>query len=392
MLAGAVLRERRRRVSPQRAAQTAGHSLRVRNSSTAARPSWARAFAPWMLLPIFQGAPPTEPAEPAPQAAVELPTAFVGSWRSGMLELRTVLADGDLDKAKQLGDSLAAMNSLDDRERAQLQFQRGLLAERRAEYSDASAAFASAGGLAPSGTLRLNAWYNAGTVDLEAAELLFLQIPEAREARKLPPLEPAAPAAPGASKPKPEDKHQDLERAAAAFRVAKQGLVLRVRADWHAADPRANLELIQRRLRELEQIREQRKQQEEQQEKDPQDKPEDSKDKPEDSKDKPEDQEKQDPKDGDPKDSEQEPKPQEEPQDPKDSEQEKPPSEEQKPEPDKPEDAKPPEPGPAQAEPRELSKEEISRLLDQLQNIEKEARELQARMRARRRAAVEKDW
>jgi hypothetical protein len=41
---------------------------------------------------------------------------------------------------------------------------------------------------------------------------------------------------------------------------------------------------------------------------------------------------------------------------------------------------------------RELSKEEISRLMDQLQEIEQEARELEARIRAHRRAAVPKDW
>jgi hypothetical protein len=39
-----------------------------------------------------------------------------------------------------------------------------------------------------------------------------------------------------------------------------------------------------------------------------------------------------------------------------------------------------------------LTKEEVSRLLEQLQDIEKESQELQQRLRVRRRAPVSKDW
>lgn len=398
MSVAAGLRERRRRPTQRRAKQSAGHSLQGAGAHDGAplRPTWARALAPWLLAPLLQSPQLPTPAPvappPAEPAVVEAPAPiapYAGSARRGLIELREALASEDLERAHALGASLDAMPGLDERSRARIEYHRGIVAQRRGELADAAGAFARAGGLAEAGRLRLDAWYNAGTVELGAAEQLFFAIPEAREAHGLPAL-PAAPgAAPGLPPPGPGEKNQDLDRATAAYQIAKQSLLLRLRADWHDADPRANLELIQRRLSELAKIREQRKQEEQQkkeQQQDPNQK-QDPKDEPKDSK--PADPDEKPPEDGktkEPQDGQDQPEKSEDPkpEPPKDEQQ---PSEEQKPE-----DAKPAEPSKPEGEPRELSKEEISRLMDQLANIEREARELQARMRARRRVPVEKDW
>ena len=240
--------------------------------------------------------------------------------------------------------------------------------------------------------MRLDAWYNSGTVALEAGEQLFLLIPEVRQARNLQPLAaptPAAHAPPGAPKAAQPKPNEDLDNALAAYQVAKQALVHRLRADWKDVDTRANLELIQRRLHEIEKIKKQREEEKQQeQEKKKQDPKQGDEKDPKDSKDKDKSDDKQDPDKKPDKDSK-----------PDESKEQKPGEEKKQPEEPKPGDAekqgqeKQAEPKDAQpGEARALSKEEISRLMDQLANIEQEAKQLQARIRARRRPPVEKDW
>ncbi|MEO6710219.1 MAG: VWA domain-containing protein [Planctomycetota bacterium] len=400
MLGAAGLRERRvrarKRVVRGRRIRRVGGTLV--ETDPRARPVWARALAPLLCLPGLQapqvpGGAPVPPGAPVAQAEVPAPavTAYAGSVRRGLEELRAALEAKQLEAARGLGDALLAKPELTDALRAEIEYHRGVVAEACGDPGGSAAAFGRAGGLAAPGNLRLDAWYNAGAVDLNVAEQLYLQIPEVREARKLPALAPASSVAPGpqANQPAPAaPKNQDLDQAAAAYKVARGDLTLRLRADWHDADTRANLELIQRRLQALEKLRKEREEQEkkDQEQQDPkQDKDKDPK---QDDKQK----DKNDPSKQDDKSDGKKPEDdkQKQPEDkPADKPEEKPPQA-------KPEDAQGKDPkSDKQAKPaeeKELSKEQVSRLMDQLQAIDKEARELQARIRAHRRAQVPKDW
>jgi hypothetical protein len=370
-----------------------------------AKPVWARALAPLFLAPGLQ-APQNAPAPPAALApaapAAEHPTPatapYAKSVREGLLELRGALGAKQLDQAKSLGEALLAKPRLADSTRAEIEYHRGIVFDACSDGASSSAAFSRAGGLAAAGPLRLDAWYNAGTVDLNTAEQLFLQIPEVREARKLPPLEPAQPSAQANPASPAAEKNQDLDRAAAAFDVSKQGLLLRLRADWHDADTRANLELIQRRLRAITKIREEREKQEQeqkdqQQKQDPKQQDKDKNDKSKDKKDPSKPDDKSSDPDKSKPDDKQDPKEKPKPDEKKDPS--KDPSKQDQP---KPEDAQKTDKDPKsaqQAKPGDeqaLSKEEVLRLMDQLQAIDQEARELQARIRAHRRPPVAKDW
>ncbi len=404
MLAAAALGEQRSR-SRQR---SAARSLRGRAGSAGSvkreKPAWARAVAPLFLLagpqttPVVPTVPPPVPPTalpaaplPAPLAEVRAPVvAYDQSPAKGLRELRAQLQSNDLEGAASLGERLDAMANLGELARAEIDYHRGVVHARRGEFAAASAAFAQAGGQAPAGGLRLDAWYNAGTSLLEVAEQAFFAIPEVREARQLPPLAPVMPPAPsgppgvGATASKAPPPNADLDLAAEGYRSSKQSLSHRLRADARDVDTRANLELIQRRLKELEELRKKREEEKQEQEQQP------------DSKEKPESDEKQDPDKSKEDDSKQEPKPDESQEQKPSEEESKPKPEEDQPKPEKPKEgeSKPEDqPKPADlTEERVLSKEEILRLLDQLANIEEEAQQLQARIRARQRVPVEKDW
>jgi hypothetical protein len=233
-----------------------------------------------------------------------------------------------------------------------------------------------AAALAGPGELRLDALYDAGVARLFEGERRHREIPEVSGTPA--PPQAGTPLAPGEEPPDP------LPLARAHYLAARAELVARLRADWRDPDTRANLELIQRRLRELDQIEEQRKQQEEQQQQEQQ----------------------QQQGEGEQK---------KEPQDPRAGEQDpegKPP-EEQKPETQPPEgeesgEEQDPKPEEAQAEDAEgeqqppaapaateegtLTDEEISRLLDRLQELEDAAAQLQQAIRRQQRVPVAKDW
>jgi len=238
--------------------------------------------------------------------------------------------------------------------------------------------------LAGPGALRLAAIYGLGWVHLSDGEAWRAQIPEISAAQ--PGAQSAAPGAAlpgmppsgGAAAADEEDAPDPLEEARAGYVRAKEWFVERLRADWRDADTRANLELIQRRLAELDAIEEEReRQQQEQEQQDQEGNEEQDQDEGEDG----EEGEQKDDQEGS------SPKDQETPQDPEEGEPQEQPQEEPGQEG---EDKPQPHEGPP--EERHLTREEVMRLLDRLSEMEDEYRAFQEAMRAARRIPVERDW
>jgi Ca-activated chloride channel family protein len=345
----------------------------------------ARRVASVLLGALALGAGPAQAQEQA-QGATQVVAPWVGTPRAALLELQERCAKTEYEQALSVGAALLARSDLAEPERAEVHFNLGVAREAAGDRAGAQAEFERAATLAGPGKLRLDALYDAGTLALLAAEELRLEIPEVREKLGLPAPAAAAPGLPPpAGAPVDEQAPDTLSEAKAAYGHARDALVRRLRADWRDENTRANLELVQRRLRELAEIEEQREQEEQQQDQEQQpseDQQGEQPDKEQQGEEQPQDQ-----------------KPDEQPQDqPPDQ-----PSDEQKPE--EQQEEQPPEPGEDQAEPpqpeqpgeepseeRVLSREEMQRLLDRLQEIEQEARELAARLRAQRRVPVRKDW
>jgi hypothetical protein len=261
--------------------------------------------------------------------------------------------------------------------------------EQRARLDWARAALHRVRATAGEGELRRRAVYALGTVELWLAERELRHFVTSAQQ----PGGGAAPAPGAAPTEAPPDPRAALEALLAQFVVARDLLVERVRLDWREADPRANLEWAQRRIRELEralreldeqeqeQQQEQQEQEEQQQEQQPQEQPQDDS-------------------------SSDEQQPQEQPSDPSDSPTE--PTAQESP----PEDAaqEPPQPEPAAPEPgetdpqaaeesdataeadEELSREELIELLDRLQRIEELGEALRAQLRQHQRQPVDRDW
>jgi len=281
--------------------------------------------------------------------------------------------------------------SLTDLERATIQHARGVVLAQSTDGKRLAAveAFDRARSLAGPGDLRLDATYDAAWTWLATGEELRAKIPEISGA--IPPAAAAAapgapgatPGAPAAAPPEPDP----LALAKTAYLQARGRFVERIQLEASDADTRANLELVQRRLRELAEIEKKRedekKEQEEQRKKDEQDQQKDPK-----KDDQQKDDEKKDDlkKDSDPKPDEK-PKPDEEKPDekpPKDSEQDPKDTEKSK-DPKKDRNQKP-------AKEELLTREEVMRLLDILKNREDEGKKLQEQLRAARRVPVKKDW
>jgi hypothetical protein len=330
--------------------------------------AWSQVPAP----PQAAGAPPApKPVEP-----------YAGRLAAGRAELQALaarLGEGDdtgraalFDLASSI-EASARLATEPEAERARALFDAGVARGLARDCDGAATAFFAARGLAGSSALGLDAAYDAGTFRLQRAEELRLAIPEVREKLELPPLAPPAqPQQPGAA-----GEADPIAVARQAYLAAREPLVERLRADWRDVDTRANLELAARRLRELDQIERQRR--EEQQEQQQQQQDQDQKPDPD------RDQQKSD----DAKDERQESdgeKPQDQQQEePDEKPQDRPPQEEEP-------DEKESEPGEAEPEERVLSKEEVLRLLDQLAEIEKQAEEVRAALRERRRTPVKRDW
>ncbi len=376
--------------------------LRQRAPRPAAEPAGARLAAGWLPLLALAGGAETFSF---PRALADVVARHERADAAAAEEAaRTLLA-----QAEQAG--------LSEGERARAHFALGVIAATRALASEeraeveaaretARAALSAARALAGPGALRDDAIFDLGALDLFQAEAVRATIPElggqpAGGALSVPPPPAGAPGAAPAEPPDP------LQEARGLYRAARGWFLERLRLEWSDEDTRANLELIQRRLRELDEIEKKREEQKQEQQQDPdqqsdeqgdeqdpkdQQDPKDEKDQQKDDQEKQQDEQ---PKDGE---DEQEPKPEESEQ-PKDGEQPPPePGEEQQPEPAPSE----PEPGqeegqPAPSEPKEtaervLTREEVMQLLDKLGQLEKQQKALEGALRARQQKKTRRDW
>lgn len=370
--------------------------------------------------PSASNAPvPAAPAAPFAAAPQDAPAAPQEPWHGtlaqGFDEIRSLAARGQFESARKLCDALLlptpflrakeefherggwrralvrasdpaldwlGWNGPSAATRAEIVYSRGVVGLLARERAGAEDDFHRARGAAGSRALADDALYDVGWLAFDAGEEARAQLPEISG-------KPAAPAPPVAAPPGGQAPPDPLQVARAAYVRARGVFVERLKSDWRDADTQANVELCLRRLRELDAIekkREEEKQKQEQQQKqdpnqqkqDPQQKSDPDKSK--DPKDSPP--EGQDPK-KDPKDQPQDPKPE----DPS----KKPPAPEPKPDESKPAD-EPKTPKPTEAKEGQMSREEITQLLDRLQRLEEESRRIQAAMKAARRGKVKKDW
>jgi Ca-activated chloride channel family protein len=349
------------------------------------------------LLPLFAPLAPQEPFEPG-----ELLASAVRHHRSNEPEAAEQAARALLGHASELSEP----------EQAKVHFTLGVVAATRAienpeegepQRAAARDAFSAARALAGPGELREDATYDLGALELFHAESVRATIPEISGQ---PPAAPGAlgtpPGAPPAAPPGPEK--DPLKEARALYGAAKEWFLERLRLGWQDEDTRANLELIQRRLHELDRLEKQREEQQQQQqgsdqnqpdqnEKDKQDK-QDSQDQKgqQDQKDQKNPQDDPDAKD-EQKDGQKDAEKKDQPQ--SDAEQKDPTEQQQRPEEAENKDGSESEPPKdAQQEPAErvLTREEVMQLLDKLAELEKQQKAIDAALRAKRRAAKKRDW
>jgi hypothetical protein len=391
--------------------------------------SMLRAIALASLAAPMQQAPPPASA-PAPEV-----TAYSGSLAQGLAEIEALAQKDKTDDALHVADELLAPNSflrwkahaseqggwrqalvaaadpLLDRfgwngaepaQRAAVHYARGVVLSRAGRRAESESAFETARSLAGPGDLRLDAIYNLGTSRFMEGEAQRAQIPEisGKPATAPTPAAPGAPGAPGSpgAAPAAPQAPDPLDLARAAYLGASDHFSERLQSDWRDADTRANIELVAKRLKELDAIqkkREEEKQKQEQQKKqDAKDKDKQSKDdKSNDSKDK--DQKKQDAKDKPDQDKEQPDEKKNDAQDQKKPDEKKLDDKQQPQDQKNAENDKDKSEQDAQAgdeKEQKLTKEEVIRLFDRLNQIEEKARQMQAQIRRARNAKVKKDW
>ena len=385
----------------------------------------------WCALILL--ATPQQPSHPAPKSlpqttrpsqlppqALQLPPApkpepkapvvpWQGSLRSGQAKLQELSLAQKYDEALALGERLLAMPTWEqepERDRAEALYALGIARGSAEKVDDAAEAFHRASGLAGSDALGLDSIYGAGTFRLLKAEDLRKNIPEVREKLGLQPLpQPAAPPVqlappggppgPGSAIPSgPPPEPDALSIAREAYLAARKDLVERLRYDTRDRDTRGNLELTQRRLRELDELEKKRQEDQQKQDKDqknPGDDKNQDKQKQDPSKQDKQDQQKSDQqKQDDQKQDPQKPDDKQNPDDQKKQDEQKSDPKDTQPKEDKPKDAQP-DPKSAPQE-QFLSNEEVMRLLDQLKQIEMQAEQVRAALRERHRVPVKKDW
>ncbi len=243
-----------------------------------------------LLLPLLvQGPADTAPEADPEDAATpeEAVVAWDGTLAAGMSEVLRLAGEEEYDQALEVTGRLLEPNGyarlrarLEERtggwseglfhrfeaplvwlgyetlsapDRAEVRFARGLLHTRLGGVLSADEEFELARVHAGEGALRGLAIYAQGTLDLLRGEELRQVIPEISGVA---PAGPPVPPGPGAEKPT-----DPLELAREAYRAARAHFVERLRLDWRDADTRANVELVLRRLRELEEIERQREEQ-----------------------------------------------------------------------------------------------------------------------------------
>ena len=303
-----------------------------------------------------------------PEVALARLDAALGEVRAP--EAESVPADTDADAGASHAPAASTVPpAWDAASRAQLLFARGVVQHGLGALGEARADFTRVVGLAGPGELRLAASFDAGAVVLAVAE--------AKRSELQGPQVPGGPA-----EAAPEDP---IAAQRALYLAAREALVERLRLDPSDADTRADLELVVRRLRELDQLEEERQEQEQQQQ--PSDEPSDTKDQPSEQ-----DQESEEGQ----QDSEQESKDGESKEDSESKPQEPSEAEREPTETGEPDESKPPtegaEPRPSQEPLGELSKEELARLMDRLIEMEAQQAELERRLRKAGHQPVERDW
>lgn len=318
-----------------------------------------------------------------------------------------LVEDGEVEAAEALAEPWLVDESILERERAGLRFGLGLVrgrSEEHAHWDRAVDHFSSARALSGPGAARLDATYDAGVVQMQEGERQRALLPEigggADPSLVVPPGMPApgapgvpgVPGVPGAPGTDPEQEQEDpLVLAREAFEQARSTLSERLRADWRDVDTRANLELIQRRLAELDEIERQREEQEQQQQEqqdgegeegEPQDGENEGEKEPS--------QEDQEGQDGEPNEQDGEP-----PEEGEQGEQEEQQEDEGPGELEPPSEAEAAQEGeeqPGEEAERHLTKEEVMRLLDRLAELEEQGRQVEAQLQRASRQSVERDW
>jgi Ca-activated chloride channel family protein len=272
---------------------------------------------------------------------------------------------------------LLRLSGLQREERAHVHFALGVTSLLAQDAKGAIAEFERAHARAGAGELRLDAAYNLGTLALLSGEAWRAQIPELGGTPPAPSQAPAPAPGAGAADVEPEPP-DPLAEAKAAYLAALEHFSGRLRLDWGDADTRANTELCLRRLRELEQVEQQREQQQQQQQQDQQQQDQEQQDQEQ------QDQQQQDQQQQDHQQDQQQQDGAEKPQEPQ----------EQEPKPDEQPQEEQPGEEPQESEPQEvyLTKEEVQRLLDRLQQYEEQGEELRERQRAQRRLPTARDW
>lgn len=393
--------------------------------STGPTPTRAPAQAPQSQPPLFpppgaHSTAPNAPAAPAQSAPVAPPPiepeAWKGTLADGMRELRRRAEGNDVRGALALSEGLVAPSAfarwketaLADAGwkgaiarrvepiadalglagpppslRAEVHFAAGVAAQKQPDLAPPDDAYARSLALAGPGDLRIAAAYQLGTRALLEGEEWRAKIPEIAQKNGAPPPAaapaPPMPALPGTGEQPPDP----LQIARAEYTKARERFIALLRDDWRDADARANTELVQRRLKELDEIEKQREEQQQQQKQDQ--KNQDEKDKDQQK----QDQQKQDQQKQDQQDQDQQKQDEQKPEDEQQKQDEKKP-EEQKP--DEQKDEEKSEQAPQPAEQRELSKEEMTRLLDLLKQREEQWKKLQQQLQHARRGKVKKDW
>ena len=350
-----------------------------------------RALVALLSLAALQGAA-DDVAQPAGAPAVEArePEPWTGSLAEGLAELRVAVdareREAVLELAARLGRAARELEP-DPARAARVLHDAGLARASVDDLGGALADLRGAAGLAGPGAVRESALYAAGTARLERAELLRLAVPEVAEELGLP--APEAPVDEAAPDP--------LEVARQGYLDARGDLLERLRLDARDGDTRANLELVTRRLRQLDDIereREDQQQDEQQQEQDPQQQPPEDQPPQDEQQQDQQQQEQQQQQDDSSQDSQQDEQQQQEQEQEQDEQQqdEQPPEEQESESEEESQESQPEQASEGELEERVLSKEEVQRLLDQLAEIEAEAEAVRARLRDRRRKPVEKDW
>jgi len=328
-------------------------------------------------------------------------TAPVESYADLLAGVVAAHGEGDLAAAAARLETLLSEEvsaTLAEWQRAEVQYALGLVhtaaAQAPADPSgpppdilEAAPAFESARALAGPGELRLDATYNLGGVFLAEGERLRATIPEIAGAAN-PGSQQQVVGPPGLPPPGgAADGNDPLERARSAYETSKEHLIERLRADWRDADTRANLELIQRRLKELDELERQREEQQQEQEQEQDQEGEDGEgeegeNQESDEEPEGEDAENQDPSESDAEGDPEQPQP-EGGEQPNETEETQPP--EGEPEPQPPVD-------PSELQERHLTREEVMRLLDRLAELEQQREKLDELLRESSRVPVPRDW